>query len=168
MAGEDPFGGIDPGRARAYLAEAAAALAADTGAAVDAWVRAAVMARVSAWGRLEDAALPHVEADLAAVAAEAGAAARLAVEEIAHDPDVLRPGRKGPLEVVADLYVHPSGVLERAGLPAVARDEFERRHFPDDIYGLRIHRFQDLPGGDDLAVLHALWGAAKAAALKRP
>lgn len=167
MAGDDPFDGIDPGRARGYLAEAAAALAPDAEAAVAAWVHEVVMARVRAWGRLDDLTLRAVAADLQAAAAAAGAAARSALEEMAGDPDVLRPGRKGPLEVVADLYVHPGGVLARAGVPEVVRDDFERRHFPDDVYGLRIHRFQDLPGGDDLGVLHALWGAAKAAALRR-
>lgn len=78
----------------------------------------------------------------------------------------LRPGSRGPLECMVALYPYPTRVLEEAGIPPVVRDEFEVRHFPDDVYGLRIRSFADLPGGDRLTELHVRWGVAKAALLR--
>jgi hypothetical protein len=46
------------------------------------------------------------------------------------------------------------------------RDEFDVRHFPDDVYGVRLRSFLDLPGGDELAEIHIMWGVAKAALVR--
>ena len=59
----------------------------------------------------------------------------------------------------------PTAVLADAGVPAVARDEFEERSFPDDRYGLTPRTFADL-GDDDLGPLHLVWGFAKAETLR--
>ena len=50
-------------------------------------------------------------------------------------------------------------------LPAVARDGFDERAWPDDRYGLVIRTLGDL-GDDDLAPLHFAWGMAKARVLR--
>jgi hypothetical protein len=60
----------------------------------------------------------------------------------------------------------PSVVLEDAGIPAVVRDEFEERSFPDDRYGLAPRTFADLD--DALGPVQLVWGLAKAAVLRVP
>jgi hypothetical protein len=73
--------------------------------------------------------------------------------------------RATPLEVVRSAYREPTAVLAAAGIPPVARDEFDERAWPDDHYGLVIHDLGDL-GDSDLAPLHFAWGMAKARVLR--
>ncbi len=57
-------------------------------------------------------------------------------------------------------------MLEDAGVPAVVRDEFEERSFPDDRYGLAPRSFADLD--DTLGPVQLVWGLAKAALFRAP
>jgi hypothetical protein len=70
-----------------------------------------------------------------------------------------------PLEVVRTAYREPTGVLAAAGVPAVVRDEFDERAWPDDRYGLVPRSLGDL-GDDALSPLHLAWGMAKAAVVR--
>ncbi len=62
-------------------------------------------------------------------------------------------------------YREPTAVLAAAGIPAVQRDAFDERAWPDDRYGLVPHTLGDL-GDPDLAPLHLAWGMAKSAVLR--
>lgn len=159
MAGV-PFDIPDEETARAYLATAVDGLADAAADAVARWTRDRV--RTVAGPDGGDAALA---AATDAAADEAAAHTRAGLRAL-RDVDPTAPGVPGPLEVVRDAYRFPTRVLRDAGVPPVHRDDFEVRHFPDDDYGLRIQSFAELPGGDDLAVLHAVWGSAKAAVLR--
>ena len=70
-----------------------------------------------------------------------------------------------PLEIVRSAYREPTAVLVSAGVPAVERDGFDERAWPDDRYGLVPHTLGDL-GDPDLAPLMLAWGMAKAAVLR--
>ncbi len=66
----------------------------------------------------------------------------------------------GPLALIRDAVRWPTGVLDAAGVPAVERDAFAERAFPDDIYDLAPASFADLdPALQDAGIA---WGAAKA------
>jgi hypothetical protein len=66
-----------------------------------------------------------------------------------------------PLALVRGLAVpFPTGVLRRAGVPPVVRDEFAERAFPDDVYDLSPASFGDLH--PSLHEPGLAWGAAKA------
>jgi len=73
--------------------------------------------------------------------------------------------RATPLQVVRDAVREPTAVLARAGVPDVARDEFEERSIPFDRYDLAPRTFADL-GGDELGPAQLAWGVAKAAVLR--
>ena len=62
-------------------------------------------------------------------------------------------------------YREPTAVLVAAGIPPVARDDFDERAWPDDRYGLVVRTLGDL-GDPDLAPLHLAWGLAKARVLR--
>jgi hypothetical protein len=68
--------------------------------------------------------------------------------------------RGNPLGILRSLVRYPTAVLRAAGVAPVARDEFARRNFPDDIYDLSPAAFADVD-----PALHEpglVWGAAKA------
>jgi hypothetical protein len=65
-----------------------------------------------------------------------------------------------PLQVLRDAVRYPTEVLLAAGVPAVDRDDFERRAFPDDVYGLTPAGFADVD--PSLQEPGLTWGAAKA------
>jgi hypothetical protein len=163
MAGV-PFDIPDEETARAYLATAVDGLADAAADAVAHWTRDRVRTVAGARG-IDDALPAELAAATDAAADEAAAHTRAGLRAL-RDVDPTTPGVPGPLEVVRDAYRYPTRVLRDAGVPATPRDDFEVRHFPDDDYGLRIQSFAELPGGDDLAVLHAVWGSAKAAVLR--
>ena len=73
--------------------------------------------------------------------------------------------RATPLEIVRSAYREPTAVLAAAGIPPVARDDFDERAWPDDRYGLVPRTLGDL-GDPDLAPLHFAWGMAKAGVLR--
>jgi hypothetical protein len=68
--------------------------------------------------------------------------------------------RASPLQVVRRAVVHPTAVLRALGARPAARDEFERRAFPDDDYRLSPATWVDLgPGVHEAGIV---WGAWKA------
>lgn len=68
--------------------------------------------------------------------------------------------RSTPLAVLRAAVRYPTEVLAAAGVPAVARDEFEVRAHPDDRYSLAPASFSDVD--ESLAEPGLVWGAAKA------
>ena len=68
--------------------------------------------------------------------------------------------RTGPLALLREAVPYPTEVLERAGVPPVARDEFAVRAFPSDRYGLSPAAFGDID--PSLHEPGLVWGAAKA------
>ena len=73
--------------------------------------------------------------------------------------------RTTPLAIVRSLRREPTAVLQAVGIPAVERDEFDTRAFPDDEYGLVPHSLADL-GDEDLAPMLMVWGVGKSKALR--
>lgn len=67
-----------------------------------------------------------------------------------------------PLGILRGAVRFPTEVLRRAGVPPVVRDEYDERHFPEDIYALGPRTFADID--PSLADLGLAWGAAKARA----
>lgn len=65
-----------------------------------------------------------------------------------------------PLGLLRDATSYATGVLAAIGVPEVIRDEFERRRFPLDIYGLAPASLADID--ESLAEPGMIWGAAKA------
>jgi hypothetical protein len=70
-----------------------------------------------------------------------------------------------PLEIVRTAVREPTDVLRAAGVPAVVRDAFAERAWPDDRYGLAPSTLGDL-GDDELAPLQLAWGLAKTKVLR--
>jgi hypothetical protein len=97
--------------------------------------------------------------------AEAAAAGVLAIDEVmprlrellATDVD---EQRTNPLSLLRGAVRYPTEVLRSAGVPAVVRDEFDERAFPDDVYGLTPASFADVD--PSLHEPGLTWGAAKA------
>jgi hypothetical protein len=73
--------------------------------------------------------------------------------------------RATPLQVVRSAYREPTALLASLGIPAVARDEFDERAWPDDRYCMVPRTLGDL-GDPDLAPLQLAWGMAKTAVLR--
>ena len=65
-----------------------------------------------------------------------------------------------PLAILRGAVEYPTEVLRRAGVPPVERDEFARRSFPTDVYGLAPANLADV--APELAEPGLVWGAAKA------
>lgn len=139
----------------AALAHHAAVLAAGIEVAIGPWVERVVAELASRWdpplaARLND---------------EARAAGRVATEELAPrirellETDV-DSQRTGPLALLREAVRFPTAVLAAAGVPAVSRDEFAERSFPDDVYDLSPASFADLD--PELHEPGLVWGAAKA------
>ena len=70
-----------------------------------------------------------------------------------------------PLEVVRGAVREPTAVLAALGVPPVERDEFARRSWPDDRYGMTPTTLDDL-GDPTLGALHLAWGLARVAVLR--
>jgi hypothetical protein len=127
------------------------------------WVERQVERIVDAWGGLDAVAREQAleDAQVAGVAATARVGEALRVLLAAP----LAEQRATPLEVVRSAYREPTAVLTAAGVPAVVRDQFDERAWPDDRYGLVPRTLGDL-GDEDLGPLLLAWGMAKAAALR--
>lgn len=139
----------------ARLAEIAGRLADGIEAALPGWVRRCVQARCESAGvALTD------ELDGATDAAASRCREQVAPAVRALLSADLDEQRSTPLTLLRAAVVHPTEVLERAGVPPVQRDEFEVRSFPADRYALAPASFADLD--PDLAELGLVWGAAKA------
>jgi hypothetical protein len=154
--------GADPSAAddEAALARYGAELAAGVVRALPGWVVRCVVGRAEAWqpGRGEPLVAAAEEAGRQA-AREQGAAV---VALLATDVD---DQATGPLAIVRTAVVHPTRVLAGAGVPAVERDEFAERAFPDDVYDLAPASFADLD--PELHEPGIVWGAAKAHVILR-
>lgn len=68
--------------------------------------------------------------------------------------------RTTPLAIIRSTVHYGAAVLSGAGVEPVQRDEFERRSFPDDYYGLTPAAMSDV--AESLAEPALVWGAAKA------
>jgi hypothetical protein len=69
--------------------------------------------------------------------------------------------RSNPLAVLRSAVAGPTDVLRRAGVPIPHRDEFARRAFPEDVYGLSPATWADVD--ESLHEPGIVWGAWKAA-----
>jgi uncharacterized protein (DUF2236 family) len=68
--------------------------------------------------------------------------------------------RTNPLALLRGAVRYPTEVLRAAGVPAVRRDEFAARQFPDDDYDLTPTSFAEID--PELHEPGLVWGAAKA------
>lgn len=167
MVGDDrgvPPSGVPPDPER-LLAELGASLSAQIVAVVPGWVERAVAGILDAWV----ATRPDGGVDRAALRREAKRAGAGAAAEVAGGLQALVGADVDaqwttPLEVVRAAVVYPTGVLLRAGVPAVVRDSFAEARFPDDAYGLTPASL----GAVDASLTDPAraWGAAKAMAHK--
>jgi hypothetical protein len=102
--------------------------------------------------------------DAARAAGERGAA-RLTSELDALFAVDAAAQRSTPLEIVRSLRIEATVVLHDAGVPPVARDPFEVRAFPDDVYGI-VPRDLGEFGDEELRIALLAWGMAKAHILR--
>lgn len=156
----DPLGA--EARGMAMLEDAARAIVDGVAREVPGWSIRRVRELVEAWG-----ADPETRAQAVDAAADAGeqAARRVsaALEELfAQDVEAQRAT---PLQIVRSVYLEPSAVLARAGVPPVVRDEFEERALPEDRYGLAPRGLGDL-GDPELGPMQLAWGIGKATVIR--
>ena len=138
----------------------AAALADGIQAALPGWVVACVERVMRAWsGELTPAIAAAARSAGERAGREVGAAVR---ELLGRDID---DQRTTPLSLVRRAVSYPAEVLAAAGVPAVKRDAFAERSFPDDVYGLSPASFADVD--PSLGEIALAWGAAKAFEHKR-
>ncbi len=127
------------------------------------WVRANVARIADAWGRFTADERTRLDSSTDDVA-------RAATTRVLDDlgallaTDALEQ-RATPLQVVRSAYEEPTALLASFGIPAVERDEFDERAWPDDRYGLVPRSLGDL-GDPDLGPLLLAWGMAKTAVLR--
>jgi hypothetical protein len=154
---------VDEQRSLGLLAESGDAIVAGVARELRGWVERQVTRILDAWGRADAPTRARAERE----ALDAGRVASTRVEAELHTLFALDPAaqRATPLEIVRSAYREPTAVLVAAGIPPVARDEFDERAWPDDRYGLVIHDLGDL-GDAELAPLHFAWGMAKAGVLR--
>jgi hypothetical protein len=129
-------------------------------AAIPGWVTGSVE-RVMASRSM--ALTPGIRRAAAAAGAQAQAETGAAIRALlASDID---DQRSTPLTLLRRAVRYPTRVLKDAGVPAVARDRFAERAFPDDIYDLTPGSLADVdPSLTDPGIS---WGAAKAFEHKR-
>lgn len=133
----------------------AAALADAIEAVLPRWVRRSVQARLDAAGRpFDDAAASAADDAAARALAEVSPKVRALVLT---DPD---DQVTTPLSILRDATSYATGALQVLGVPAVERDEFAERSFPDDPYDLAPAAFADVD--PELHEPGMVWGAAKA------
>jgi hypothetical protein len=130
-------------------------LAAAVDAAVAPWVERSV-------ARMATAYFGRVPAEVQAAGHEAAAQAREEVGAelrafLALDVD---EQRTNPLAILRAGVRYPTVVLREAGVPAVRRDEFKERAFPDDIYDLSPASWKDVD--ESVQEPGIVWSAWKA------
>jgi hypothetical protein len=134
------------------------------------WVVRAVTTLLDAWGGIDDTARAQTIA--AAHAAGTRAAARVARELAVLAEQEPRVQRATPLEVIRSLRYEATEVLRGAGVPPVARDPFDERAFPDDVYGIVLKSVVELARDDEtqaeLGGALLAWGLGKARLLHDP
>jgi len=132
----------------ARLAEIAAGLEQSLLATLPVWLEQQVRSR------LPDVDSGRLAAEISATMAEfASSLARV----LRADVD---DGAGNPLAVVRAATVRVTQLLREGGAVAVARDEFDVRAFPDDLYGLGPAAFVDVD--ESLHEPGLMWGAARA------
>ncbi len=144
----------DPADAEA-LARYATALADGVDRAIAGWVERSVHRVLAAQGI-------EIESSLAAQVEVAGQRARddgapRVRALLAADID---DQAGNPLAILRGLVGYPTAVLRSAGARPVARDEFNERNFPADVYDLSPATFADVD--PSLHEPGLVWGAAKA------
>ena len=145
---------VDPADEERFV-EISCALVDAVEAAVPGWIERLVVERVRAWSG-------HVSPEVAAAATTAGAAATADVvpRMRALVETDLDEQRSNPLSLLRDATRFAHDVLADAGVPALARDQFSTRSFPDDVYGLVPATWEDVDPA--LHEIGLTWGAAKA------
>lgn len=148
----DPDAGAERDR---QLAGYASALADAVDAALASWVRRSVTTRCAQSGtewttELSTATEQAAETCVAVIGADVRAL-------LSEDPD---DQRTTPLSLLRGAVQYPTAVLAGAAVPAVRRDEFRERTFPDDPYDLTPAGFRDID--ESLQEPGLVWGAAKA------
>ena len=153
----------EPEPAARRLAQASTAIVEGVERELPGWVGRQVAFILDAWGRLD----PVARADADRAAGDAGRDATARVVARLHELFSTDAAAQTatPLEIVRSAYREPTVVLESAGIPAVERDAFDERAWPDDRYGLVPRTLGDL-GDPDFAPLALAWGMAKAAVLR--
>jgi hypothetical protein len=149
------MGTVDEPEDAAALAQYAGALGDAVDGAIGGWVERVVAETLAGQGREVTAAVRAEAAAAGRAAREEGAARVRAL--LATDID---EQRANPLAILRGLVRYPTAVLRAAGARPVERDEFARRAFPADDYGLSPATFADVD-----PALHEpglVWGAAKA------
>ncbi len=136
---------------RRYSQELAAAIDAH----IEGWIASSVRERLDSAGIDRGADIDRALA-AAATSCRADVAAKLS-DLFAADID---DQHTTPLAVIRSCLHHAAGVLAGAGVAPVERDEFERRSFPGDLYGLNPSTMADIH--ESLAEPALVWGAAKA------
>jgi hypothetical protein len=126
------------------------------------WVERAVVTILDAWGRLDEDA--YAAAVTAAHEAGGQASERVAAELRRFFAQDAAEQRTTPLVIVRSLRHEATTVLQTAGVPEVARDPYEERAFPDDLYGI-VPRDVAALGDDELGIALLAWGMGKAAVL---
>ena len=150
--------GVDPAD-EARFAQISDALVAGVEQAVPGWIERLIVDRVRQWSG-------HVSPEVVATAATAGTAAAADVVprmQALVETD-LDDQRTNPLSLLRDTTRFAHDVLADLGVPAVARDQFSTRSFPDDSYGLVPAAWEDVD--PELHELGLAWGAAKAFVFK--
>ena len=134
----------------AKLAAYADQLADAIEAVLPAWVERSVAQFVPIEGDLA----PRVQAIGLDVRDEIGGAVRHLLSTDLDDQ------RTNPLNIIRLGVERPTTLLRSLGVPPPARDEFDERMFPDDVYGLAPASFVDVD--PSLHEPGLRWGAAKA------
>jgi hypothetical protein len=68
--------------------------------------------------------------------------------------------RVNPLQTLREAVQFPTAVLHAAGVPVKARDEYDEKINPDDVYGIGPAHWNDID--ESLLEPGIVWGAAKA------
>lgn len=68
--------------------------------------------------------------------------------------------RVNPLQTLREAVRFPTAVLRAAGVPEKARDEYDEKINPDDVYGIGPAHWNDID--ESLLEPGIVWGAAKA------
>ncbi len=152
-ANPEPGPATDADEAR--FAEISGQLADAVDEVLPAWIERLIQIRVREWSG-------HVSAEVAAGAVTAGAAARAETMPelralLEADVDAQRAN---PLAILRHATRFAHAVLADLGVPAMPRDHFAERAFPDDRYGLVPATWADVD--PSLHEIGVTWGAAKA------
>lgn len=139
----------------AIFAAASSDLVDAVDAAVPGWIVRLVVDRIEAWSGAVSSDWVHEAARAGDEArAEAVTAFGALFAQDVDDQDV------NPLAVLRRVTVHAHRVLAAADVPAIERDPFAERAFPDDVYDLVPATWADIDPA--LAEPGLTWSAAKA------